>query len=174
MPSNAYTSAGTEIYISSEVPDTISGPDFRFLDYKEIGEVTDISEFGKQVDTLSYREMRSDRTIKVKGNYDLPNMNITVARIPTNEGQSELVSALQNKQNYSFRLFVPEPDTYYFTGQILNYTTQVGGPNQIVSAVVTVAMTSDIVLDEDYFVVEYGYWDDRGLWFDTDKWNDGV
>jgi len=50
MPSSAYAAAGAEIYISSEVPSTISGADFRFFDYTTIGECTNIFEFTKSVE----------------------------------------------------------------------------------------------------------------------------
>jgi hypothetical protein len=174
MTSNAYTSAGTEIYISSEVPDSISGPDFRFLDYKRIGEVTDISEFGKSSDVLSYYKVGSDDPVKVKGNNSFGGFTMTMANLPQDTGQADIIAALQSKQNYSFRLFVPEPDTYYFTALVVDYKVNIGGPDQITSASVTFSITSEVIVDEDYFVVEYGYWDDRGIWFDTDTWNDGV
>jgi hypothetical protein len=174
MSSNAYTSAGTEIYISSEVPDTVTEPDFRFLDYKHIGEVTDISEFGKSADVLSYYTVGSDAPEKVKGNSSFGGFTITMANLPHDNGQAEIIAALQSKNKHSFRIFVPEPDTYYFTALVVDYKVNIGGPDQITSASVTLSITSEVIVDDDYFVVEYGYWDDEGVWFDTNTWNDGV
>jgi len=169
--SNAYTSAGTEIYISSEVPDTITGPDFRFLDYKRVGEVTDVSEFGKSTEVLTYHAVGSDAPVRVKGKESFDGFTMQMANVRSDQGQAELIAALQSKQNYSFRLLVPEPDTYYFTALVVDYKVNIGSADQINSVAVTFAVTSELIVDEDYFVVEYGYWDDRGLWFDTDTWN---
>jgi len=177
MPSKAYTSAGTEIYISSEVPGTISGADFRVLDYTTIGEVTDISEFTESVDTLSYYELRNSRPEKIKGNRDSGSMQVSFARSTKDTGQTDIVTALQSPNNFSFRLFVYDPDvpdTYYFTAKVTDLSVAIGGADQIVQGTATLQITSEVMLDEDYFVLEYGYWDDRGIWFDTDTWYDGV
>lgn len=153
MSSNAYTSAGTQIAITEDAPLSLSIDDFDTLFYTEIGEVTDIAEFGKTIDILSYYPMRGSDPVKVKGNNSFNGMSLTMAALRKNAGQSILFEALQSGNSYSFQITVPEPDVYYFTAYVVEYNVNIGGPDQIVSSTATLALTSDIIVDTDVIAI---------------------
>lgn len=146
--SNAYTSAGTRIFISEDLPLELGIDDFESLPYQEIGAVSDIAEFGRSTEVLSYYEMGSDEPVKVKGNKSFNGMSLTMAA--TRENQL-LLAAFGSDNSYSFRIEVPEPDAYYFTAKVVEYNVNIGGADQIVSSTATLAITSDIIVDEDFF-----------------------
>jgi len=153
MSSNAYTSAGTKIFLSERLPSDLSIDEFDILPYTEVGEVSDISEFGKAQDVLSYYKVGSDDPVKIKGNRSFNGFTLTMAAYRENEGQALLYEALQSKNSYSFQITVPEPDVYYFTAYVVEYNVNIGGPDQIVSSTMSLALTSDLIVDTDVLAI---------------------
>jgi len=149
MSSNAYTSAGTEIAVSQSLPDNISLDEFDILQYTTIGDLSDIGEFTETKEILTYYDVRSNNPKKKVGNSSFGNISLTMANIRDDEGQSIIQNAFSNSTEVSIRIDVREPHSYYFTGIISGYSVNIGGSDQIVSASVTIELTSDVIVDED-------------------------
>lgn len=152
MPSSAYTSAGSTLLVSEDTPSINTVADFDLLDFVEVGEVTDLGQFGASDDVLSYYEARSNNPSKLVGNRSYGSLNITMAAVRADDGQAIIQQARRGRQRCSFQITTPEPDAYYFTGIVSGYQVSVGGSDQIVSATITVELDSEFVVDEDIVI----------------------
>mgnify|MGYP000317630175 FL=1 len=149
MPSKAYTSAGTILSVSSNLPDILSVDGFDIIVFDDIGEVSDIGDFGTSSDVLTYYEVGSSEPKKILGNKSFGSLTIRMAAIRSDTGQAIIQQARKDQTELSFKVTVPEPDIYYFTGLVTDYQVSVGGPDQIVSASITVSLSSEFIVEED-------------------------
>jgi hypothetical protein len=144
----AFTSAGTVISISASLPATFddnSGTGYPSLNYTEIGEVTDIPEFGKAFTLVTHNPLGNRQTVKRKGSFDNGSVTLQMARVPSDEGQEIAQDALESDDSYSFEVVLQDGTLQYFTAQVLSYTTNVGSVNQITAAAVQIEIDRDIV-----------------------------
>lgn len=144
--SNVFTSAGTTVSISSILPSPYSAGGFgNISNFVEIGEVTDLGEYGREYAAVNHNPLKERRTIKRKGSYNDGALSLQLARVPTDAGQIALRSALNSDSSYSFKVVLQNGTVQFFTGQVMSYTTNVGGVDQITSASVTVEIDNDII-----------------------------
>ena len=149
MPSNAYTSAGTTVSVSDSVPESPILDEFDILVFTDVGEVTEIGDFGARSEILTHYEVGSNDPKKSLGNKNFGSLTLRMAVVRSNQGQSILQQARRNGSKLSFKITVPEPDIYYFTGHVTDYQVSIGGPDQIVSATITIELDSEFVVEED-------------------------
>ena len=153
MPSKAYTSAGTTISVSESLPETPIIDEFDILIFTDVGEVSDIGDFGATSEVLSHYELGSNEPKKVLGNTTFGGLTLRMAVVRSNDGQNILQQARRNRDRLSFQITVPEPDVYYFTGYVTDYQVSIGGPDQIVSASLSITLDSEFVVDEDALII---------------------
>jgi len=147
MASGAFTSAGTTIGITSTAPATYddnSTDGLPTLTYTEIGEVSDLGEFGREYNEVTFNPLGDRRTVKRKGSYNDGSVSMTVARVPGDAGQSILQTALDDDSSYYFDVELQDGTHLYFAAQVMSYTTNVGSVDQITTASVTLGITNDI------------------------------
>lgn len=149
MRSNAYTSAGTLLSASQDLPTTATLDEFDILQYSAIGDLSDIGEFRESKQVLTYYEVGNSKPKKKIGNSSFDNISLRMANLRDDEGQSILHTAFNNGQEVSIKIDVKEPHTYYFTGLVTSYSVSIGGADQIVSAEATIELTSDVIVDQD-------------------------
>lgn len=145
MASEAFTSAGTTIGITADQPATYDNTGFEALSFDLIGEVTDLGEFGREYSLVTHNPLGSRQTVKRKGSFNDGSISMTVARVPSDSGQAALIAALDSDENYSFNVTLQDGTELYFVGQVMSYTANVGGVDQITSASVTIEITDEIV-----------------------------
>ena len=143
--SGAFTSAGTTIGISSTLPATYDASGYGALTYAAIGEVTDLGEFGREYALVTHNPLGARRTVKRKGSYNDGQVAMTVARVPTDTGQADIITALDSDDPVAFEIVLQDGTTLYFAGVVMSYTTNVGSVDQITSASVMIEITTDIV-----------------------------
>lgn len=143
--SQAFTSAGTTIGITSDSPSTYDDSGFENLNFDLIGEVTDLGEFGREYSLVTHNPLGDRRTVKRKGSYNDGTVAMTVARVPGDSGQTVLQEALDSDENYSFNVTLQDGTELYFEAQVMSYTTNVGSVDQITTASVSLEITNDIV-----------------------------
>src|SRR6056297_51925 len=134
MASGAFTSAGTTIGITSTAPGTYddnTSDGLPTLTYTEIGEVSDLGEFGREYNEVTFNSLGDRRTVKRKGSYNDGSVSMTVARVPGDAGQTLLTQGLDSDDSYSFEVVLQDGTTLYFEAQIMSYTTNVGTVDQI-------------------------------------------
>ena len=126
----ARTSACTKLHISSAAPATYTSAGFSALTWTEIGEVTDLGEFGRQYNLVTHNQLGSRRVVKRKGSYNDGTINAQMARVPADAGQVILQGG----------------EIFYFSAQVMSYTTNIGGADQIVGATVAMEIDNDIIV----------------------------
>ena len=72
-------------------------------------------------------------------------MSLQMARVPADAGQAVLVTALNSDASYAFKVVLQDGTIFYFTAQIMSYTTNVGSVDQITAATVNVEIDNDII-----------------------------
>jgi hypothetical protein len=145
MTSAAFTSAGTKISIASGEPTTYDETGFDALSFSEIGEVTDLGEFGREYSLVTHNPLGSRQTVKRKGSFNDGTISMTVARVPSDSGQADLQTAVDSDDNYQFKVELQDGRVLYFSAQVMSYTTNVGSVDQITSASVSIEITDEII-----------------------------
>ena len=77
------TSTGTILSVVADEPATIDAAGFGALTFVEVGEVTDIPEYGPNVQVVEHNPLKTGVTQKFKGfiNYSWHRMLLTLARL---------------------------------------------------------------------------------------------
>lgn len=142
----AFTSAGTIIAIAVDLsPATEDDAGYSALSYNTISEITNAGEFGRQYNLVTHLRLDERRTVKRKGSFNDGAMTLQLARVTSNPGQADLVTALDSDLNSSFQCTLQDGTNVFFMGQVLSYTTNIGGVDQITGSTVQIEITSDIL-----------------------------
>lgn len=145
VASEARTSAGTSISMSLDAPATYDDAGFDALTYTEIGEVTDLGEFGREYNLVTHNPLSIRRTVKRKGSYNDGAVTLQMARVKTDAGQVLLQTALDSDESPSIKIEYQDGSIDYFSAQVMSYTSNVGSVDQITTASVTLEIDNDIV-----------------------------
>jgi len=142
----AFTSAGTTIAIDVNAsPATYNDAGYGALGYTLISEITEAGEFGRQYNLVTHLRLDERRTVKRKGSFNDGQMTLQLARVASDAGQADLITALDSDLDSSFKVVLQDGTFLYFTAQVLSYTTNVGGTDQITGSTVVVEITHDII-----------------------------
>ena len=145
MGSKAFTSAGTKLFISSAAPATYNQTGFAALVWTEIGEVSEMGEFGRQYNLVTFNTLGDRRTVKRKGSYNDGTIACQMARVPDDAGQTILTTAVNSDNSYSIKIKLQDGTVFYTTAQVMSYTTNIGNVDQITSATVNLEIDNDII-----------------------------
>ena len=145
MPSGAFTSTGSKLSISTDTPATYDVPGYAILTFTEIGEISDLGEFGRQYNLVTYNVLSQRRTIKRKGSYNDGTISAQMARVPSDAGQAILVTAVNSDDSHSLKVVLQDGTVFYTTAQIMSYTTSIGNVDQITGATVNMEIDNDII-----------------------------
>jgi hypothetical protein len=149
MPSKVFTSAGTNIAISAVLPATNDVLGYEALTFTDLDEVTDLGEFGRVYNEVTHTPLKTRAVVKRKGSYNDGNVTMQLARIPSDAGQTILIAAVDDDADHAFAVTLQDGSVLYFQGQVMSFTTNVGGPDQIVGASVTIGINSEEGIVED-------------------------
>ena len=145
MASKAFTSAGTKLFISASAPATYNSTGFAALTWTEIGEVSEMGEFGRQYNLVTFNTLGNRRTVKRKGSYNDGTIACQMARVPDDAGQTILTTAVNSDNSYSIKIKLQDGTVFYTTAQVMSYTTNIGNVDQITSATVNLEIDNDIL-----------------------------
>lgn len=143
--SKAMTSAGTTIEISAALPATYDKAGFATLSYTEIGEVSDLGEFGREYNIVKFNPLKDRRTVKRKGSYDDGTVQVQLAKAAKDAGQILLKSAVNSDASHSVKIVLQDGTIFYFTAQVSSSTVNVGNVDQITSSTFKLEIDNDIV-----------------------------
>lgn len=143
--SGAFTSAGTKLYTAATLPTTYTKAGFDAVNWIEIGEITNIGEFGRSYNVVTHNPLSDRKTIKRKGSYNDGDPVFDMARVPSDAGQTILVAARDSDNSYPFKIVLQTGALIYFSAQVMSYTTNIGSVDQITAASVTVGIDNDII-----------------------------
>ena len=145
MASKAMTSAGTTIGISAALPATHTQAAFTALTYTEIGEVSDLGEFGREYNIVKFNPLKDRRTVKRKGSFDDGTVQVQLAKAATDAGQILLKSAVNSDASHAVKIVLQDGTTFYFTAQVSSSTVNVGNVDQITSSTFKLEIDNDII-----------------------------
>lgn len=139
------TSAGTTIEISAALPATYDKTAFAALTYTEIGEVSDLGEFGREYNVVKFNPLKDRRTVKRKGSFDDGTVQVQLAKAATDAGQILLKSAVNSDASHAVKIVLQDGTTFYFTAQVSSSTVNVGNVDQITSSTFKLEIDNDII-----------------------------
>jgi hypothetical protein len=147
MPaSKVRTSAGTKLYIADPIAalkTTYTTANFDTGSYVEVGEITDLGSFGKKYNLVTFNALGDRKTVKRAGSYNNGTLSLKMGDAVTDVGQVKLKTASDSDQSYAFKVVTQSGSIYYFTGQVLGWTLEVGSVDQIMG------LSADIEIDDD-------------------------
>lgn len=147
MPSKAQTSAGSFLSLSADLPATHDAAGFEAVGvtWTEIGEITDLGEFGREYNLVVHNPLKDRRTVKRKGSYNDGAITLQMARDVTDAGQVLCQTAQDDDNSYSVKITFQDATVVYTTAQVMSYKTTVGSVDQITMASVVLEIDNDIV-----------------------------
>jgi hypothetical protein len=92
------TTAGTKVYIGTTAATAATDT------YTEIGGVTSISAFGKTFNEVTHTPLADRAVRKHKGSYNDGNIELEMAELPEDDGQTALETALDSDFDYNFKI----------------------------------------------------------------------
>ena len=145
--SQAMTSAGTTISISARLPATYDAAGFEAVGvvFTEVGEVSDLGEFGREYNVVKFNPLKDRRTVKRKGSYDDGTVQVQLAKAATDAGQIILKSATNSDASHSIKIVLQDGTKFYFTAQVSSSTVNVGNVDQITSSTFKLEIDNDII-----------------------------
>lgn len=143
--SKAMTSAGTTIAISAALPATYDKATFAALSFTEIGEISDLGEFGREYNVVKFNPLKDRRTVKRKGSFDDGTVQVQLAKAATDAGQAVLREAINSDLSYAVKIVLQDSTTFYFTAQVSSSTVNVGNVDQITSSTFKLEIDNDII-----------------------------
>jgi hypothetical protein len=143
--SNVQTSAGTTFALSAEAPATFNETGYSALTYTEVGEITNIPEYGGSYELVSHEPLGDRSVVKRKGSINHGSITLQIGKDISDAGQELLKTAYGGDEVYSFKITLQDGTVQYTTGQVFSYTTNVGSSNQITGIGCQVEFDTEII-----------------------------
>jgi len=105
--------------------------------------VLDVGELGKAFNMISHQPLDRDYATKIKGTYDIADVNLTVGRITSDGGQVLIAAALAAAASYSFKLTLPSGDTGEFTGKVTKAAIGSVSPDGVETTTINIAVDAE-------------------------------
>lgn len=142
---------GAKIYIGT----TTAATDITSYEadtYQQIGEVESIGDFGDQYEIVSANTLGDQRTRKRKGTADAGDISVTVLFDGSDQGQTDLKSALDDTgaDDYNFKVELNDsggtnPTTFFFSGLVTSRRITGVNSNSIARGDLTIAINTEVL-----------------------------
>lgn len=149
------TAAGSKLYLGSEDPDESvdSQAEFEADSYQLVGEVEDLGEFGDAWNSTDFTALADSRVRRFKTTRDAGEMQVVLGFDAADAGQSALVTAVDSKNDYAFKLTLDDegsgspsnPTTFYFRAKVMSNRVVGGSNDNVIRRNVTLAINSAII-----------------------------
>lgn len=136
------TSAGTTLAVSASTPATFNVAGYSVLSFTNVGEITDLGEFGREFALVTHNPVGSRGTQKFKGSFNEGTMSLTLGLDTDDAGQIVMKAGALSDNNYSFEVTTQNGDIYYFQAKVMSWKVGVGGVDSITTATCTLELTT--------------------------------
>lgn len=136
------SAAGASIGISAAAPETYNVAGYEALTFTNIGEVTDLGEFGREYNLITHNPIDTRATKKLKGSYNEGQISLTVALDTADAGQNLAKTASASDADYSMVVEMQNGAKYYFPAKVMSFKIGVGSVDNMVSATISLEITS--------------------------------
>jgi len=143
--------AGSKIYISSAANEAAANEAaFEALTWLEVGEVTNIGEFGQVYNDISTKTINQRQVKHHKGSFDIGTLDLQVYADPGDAGQVGVKAALVSDSEWGFKVTLNDqitpttgnPTTYYFRAKVMSHKVSVADVDSMVTAKIGVAINT--------------------------------
>ena len=136
------TSAGTTLKISAGTPATFDAAGYAALTFTNVGEVTDLGEFGREFALVTHNPIGSRGTVKKKGSFNEGTMALKLGLDTDDAGQILTKAAALSDNDYSFVVTAQSGDKYYFQAQVMNFKVGLSTVDTVTTASVNLELTT--------------------------------
>ena len=136
------SAAGTTLGISASAPATFNAAGYNALTFTNIGEITDLGEFGREYNLITHNPIDTRATKKLKGSYNEGQASLTVALDTDDAGQTLCKTASQSDADYYFKVVMQNGDKYFYPAKVMSFKRGVGSVDNVVSATINLEITS--------------------------------
>lgn len=136
------SSAGTSIGISATAPATFNVAGYSALSFTNIGEVTDLGEFGREYNLITHNPLATRGTVKLKGSFNEGSISLQLGLDTDDAGQILAKAASVSDEDYSFKVTTQNGDDYYFQAKVMSFKVGVGSVDSVTTATITLELTS--------------------------------
>lgn len=142
------TSTGVLVGLVAAEPATFDQAGFAALTFVNIGELTNVPEFGPDVQVVTHEPLADGITKKFKGFINYGSVALEAGLDDDDAGQALIeagVTGGDKNTEHSFKLTYPDGAVRYWTGKLFSYTENPGSANSMVSTTVNVEINSPIL-----------------------------
>lgn len=141
------TAAGAELAIAAAgTPQTFDEAGYSGMVYTDVGEITNIGEFGKEFNLVTHQPLATRGVKKGKGSFNNGTLTPVAALDGDDAGQLALMAAAESDDSYAFRVTLQDGSVYYMMGKVMSVRTSVGGVDDVVTVSPTIEVDSDPVI----------------------------
>lgn len=141
-------STGTLFAIVAGEPATFDEAGFAALSFVNVGELTDLPEYGPDVSVVTHEPLETGVTEKHKGFINYGSLALGLGRDSSDAGQavlSEGVDGTTKNDEHSVRVTFPNGSIHYYLAKVFSYTTNAGSANSIVASTANIEINSKIL-----------------------------
>ena len=142
------TASGVTLGISLTAPATHDVTGFDALTFKNVGEITNVGEFGKEGALVTHEPLSTRGTKKGKGGYNNGTLNPSLALDPSDLGQIDMKAALDSDDPAYLAITLQDGTIYYLVGLVMSFKPNIGGINDVVTASTSIELTPDEILEK--------------------------
>lgn len=137
------TTAGSTLGIVAAAPATFDVTGYEALTFVNIGEITDLGEFGREYALVTHNPIGSRGTQKLKGSFNEGTMTLQLGLDESDAGQDLLQTAVDDDASYSFCVTLQDGSKYYFRALAMSFKRQPGSVDQVTAATCTLEITTN-------------------------------
>jgi len=140
------TTAGASLGISATLPATYNEAGYAALTYVNVGEITNIGEFGKEFALVSHNPLATRGTKKSKGSFNNGSLGPALALDESDAGQVLMRAAVDLDNPYAFLITADNGDKYYMEGLVMTFKPNFGGVDDIITASTTIEINHNPII----------------------------
>ncbi|MCD2168069.1 phage tail tube protein [Comamonas koreensis] len=141
--SGVETVAGTKISISANPPATFDAAGYAAVAaWARIGEITDGGSHGRTYAVVTHQPIDNRGTQKFKGSFNEGQKTLQLAIDNKDPGQIVLTEALNEDEDYSFKVEYQGGDIDYFQAKVISFEKATAGVDSMRSATVQLELTT--------------------------------
>ncbi|WP_197919313.1 hypothetical protein [Thiosulfatihalobacter marinus] len=142
------TASGVTLGISNTAPATHDETGFDALTFTNVGELTNVGEFGKEWALVTHSPLASRGVKKSKGGYNNGTLNPALALDPDDAGQTAMKTALESDSNAYFAVTLQDGTIFYFEGLVMSFKPNIGGNDDVVTASASIEISPSAIIEK--------------------------
>jgi hypothetical protein len=142
------TSLGTTISVVLGAPATYDAAGFGDLNYQEVGEVSDIAEYGGESEIVTHTPLKTGIVNKLVGTTDYGTASVQFAKVFAETGQDAMKAGFDGANRgkvHSFEVTYFDGGKEYFTAIITSFKSNIGSASSVRMGSCNVALNNAVI-----------------------------